>query len=64
MGNQKLKIVNIVVLAKALRLPVRWLKSEAEAGRIPYLKVGRRFLFNIKAVEWALAERASKGGKQ
>jgi hypothetical protein len=35
-----------------------WLKSEAEAGRLPCLRVGRRLLFDADAVEAALLTRA------
>lgn len=46
-------------LARQLGVPVPWLKTEARAGRLPCLKVGRRFLFNPAAVELALADRAA-----
>ena len=50
-------------LAQRLGLPAAWLRAEAEAGRIPSLRAGRRLLFNPEAVEDALIERASEGGK-
>lgn len=45
-------------------LSLVWLKTEAEAGRIPCFKAGRRLLFDPEAVERTLLERAriSKGG--
>lgn len=46
-------------LARHLGLPVSWLKQEAEAGRLPHLKIGRRFVFNLAAVEAVLLERAN-----
>ena len=46
-------------LAQRLNLPVRWLRDEAAAGRIPCLRIGRAFRFNPDAVERALAERAA-----
>lgn len=46
-------------LAQRLRLPVRWLRTEALAGRIPSLEIGRRILFNLDAVRAALAKRAA-----
>lgn len=52
-------------LAQRLGLPAAWLKTEAEQGRIPSLRAGRRLMFNPEAVEQALLERAgnaSKGG--
>ena len=45
-------------LALRLKLPREWLRGEADAGRVPCLKVGNRYLFNLSAVEDALAERA------
>jgi hypothetical protein len=50
--------VKLHALANVLRLPVGWLKSEARAGRIPCLRVGRDLLFDVEAVRAALAERA------
>jgi hypothetical protein len=53
-------LLSLPRLALKLRLPCEWLHQEALAGRLPCLKVGRRFLFNAAAVERALAERAAK----
>jgi hypothetical protein len=52
-------LFNLHALARTLGLSAAWLKAEANAGRIPCLKVGRRLLFNPVAVERALAERAA-----
>lgn len=46
-------------LAYVLNLPADWLKAEAEAGRLPCLRVGERLLFDRPAAEQALAERAA-----
>lgn len=48
-------------LAQRTGLPAPWLKAEAEAGRLPVLRAGRRLLFNIDDVEQALLERSRKG---
>jgi hypothetical protein len=37
----------------------RWLRAQALAGRVPCLKVGRRFLFSVEALGRALAEMAA-----
>jgi len=52
-------------MARLLRVPVRWLRMEAEAGRVPHIRADRAFLFDPDAVERVLLERAqeSKGGK-
>ena len=39
-------------------LTTSWLKAEAEAGRIPCLRAGRRLLFDPLAVDQALLARA------
>lgn len=48
-------------VARALRVPVKWLKTEAENGRIPVVDAGGVFLAEISLVEETLAKRA-KGG--
>ena len=45
-------------MARRLRVPVHWLRDEAEAGRVPSIKADRVFLFDPEAVESALVERA------
>ena len=57
-------LVNLRELARQLRrfgITQDWLKSEAEAGRLPCMRVGKRLLFNVTAVEEALLRRATKG---
>ena len=49
------------MLAKRFRrhgLTLAWLKAEAQAGRLPCLRVGRRLLFDPEAVEHVLLQRA------
>lgn len=36
------------------------LRTEAKAGRIPSLKVGRRMMFHVATVEQALLDRSSQ----
>ena len=52
------KLLPLNRLADRLRLPAKWLKAEAEVGRIPCLRVGRRMLFSLEAVEQALLQQA------
>jgi hypothetical protein len=52
-------LVTLNRLAVHLRLPREWLRTEAVAGRLPCLRVGRKFLFNLQTVERLLAERAA-----
>ena len=46
-------------MARHLRVTVAWLRDEADAGRVPCLKAGPRYLFSPDAVERVLAERAA-----
>lgn len=46
-------------MARRLRVKVSWLKSEADAGRVPCLKADTRYLFAPEAVEKVLADRAA-----
>jgi hypothetical protein len=48
-------------MARRVRVPVRWLRDEAEAGRIPHLRAGKVFLFDPPTVEAVLLERARTG---
>ena len=45
-------------LSRRTGLPAAWLKAEVQAGNLPCLRVGRRFLFSPEAVNAALIERA------
>ncbi|MEE9394449.1 MAG: hypothetical protein V3W41_18290 [Planctomycetota bacterium] len=53
------QLLRLAPLAQKLRLPATWLRDEAQAGRVPCLFVGKRFLFNEKAVIAALLQRAA-----
>jgi hypothetical protein len=52
------RILPLNVVARRLRVPLRWLRAEAEAGRIPSLRADNQFLCDLGAVEAALLERA------
>jgi len=53
-------LLSLARMAHCLGVPQTWLRQEADAGRIPHLKAGSRYLFNPKAVEPLLIERAAK----
>jgi hypothetical protein len=63
--ERKMEIDHILLpagpMARRLRVPVKWLVAEAEAGRVPALRTGRNFLFNSEVVERVLLERAGRG---
>jgi hypothetical protein len=45
--------------AMRLGVPIAWLKAEADAGRVPHLRAGRRLLFKLALVGEALTQRAA-----
>ncbi len=47
-------------MARRLRVPVRWLRNEAEAGRIPHVQAERVLLFDPATVEQVLLDRARR----
>lgn len=47
-------------LARELKISIEWLRDEADAGRIPCLRAGRKRLFNVEAVRQALLRRAAR----
>jgi hypothetical protein len=55
------KLLTVGQMARRLRVPVRWLRAEAEAARIPHVQAERVLLFDPDTVEQVLLERARKG---
>lgn len=51
---------NLLETARILRIPPRWLKHEARAGRVPSIKIGRKLWFNPNAVALQIANRAAE----
>jgi hypothetical protein len=60
-NENTLKLLPLAAMARKLHVPVKWLKAEAEAGRIPHLQADRVLLFNAEIVQSLITERASKG---
>jgi excisionase family DNA binding protein len=61
------RFATIQAVAADLGVPRSYLKREAEAGRLPYIKAGRRLLLDREAVALALSQRAqqsAEGGKR
>ena len=52
------ELTNITGVARKLHVSRQWLEREVAGGRIPFLQAGRRRLFNLSAVQAALAARA------
>ena len=57
MNNDEPKVVGLGAAARLLGVPAKWLRSEAEAGRLPHLKAGDVLLFDPKVVERIVLER-------
>lgn len=57
---QPQKLLRIGPMARRVHVTVAWLRAEADAGRVPCLKAGDRYLFLPESVEAVLAERAAK----
>jgi hypothetical protein len=55
------KLLTLNNLSDRLGISVPWLKREADAGRLPCLRVGRSRMFDLAAVLKVLAERAESG---
>lgn len=53
-------VLSLARMARRLGVTASWLRAEAEAGRIPCLRAGARYLFAPAAVEAVLLERAAK----
>lgn len=49
-------------MARRVRVPAKWLRAEAESGRIPHLKAGNVLLFDPETVERLIAERVRGAG--
>ena len=61
MEHNRSQLLSLPALAAALRLPENWLKAEADAGRLPHIRIGKRYRFALAAVEAALVLRAAGG---
>ncbi|MGE5611215.1 MAG: helix-turn-helix domain-containing protein [Bacillota bacterium] len=63
MENANSQLLSLPALAQVLNLPEAWIKTEADADRIPHLKIGKRYRFNREAVLAVLSQRAARGDK-
>jgi hypothetical protein len=52
------ELLSLARAARRLGLTARWLRAEADAGWVPCLRAGTRYLFDLAALKTALAERA------
>lgn len=54
--------VTVSDAARCLQVPVRWLRNEAEAGKLPHLKADRAMLMHVPTVAAILRDRARGKG--
>lgn len=61
------ELLSMARMARRIGVTQQWLQEQADAGNVPCLKAGKRYLFNAVAVQEALAakaaNRASSGGQ-
>lgn len=55
--------VSLRQAAAQLGLSIVWLRSEAKAGRVPYLQAGNRMKFHLATVEAELIQRSATEGQ-
>jgi hypothetical protein len=54
------RILPLRMMARRLGVTQRWLREQSNAGRIPHLRAGRRYLYAPDAVEAAVAAMAAE----
>ncbi len=59
--NDAPRLLPIRGMAARLFVTVKWLREEADAGRIPCVRAGRAYLFDAETVERVLLRRAEEG---
>ena len=59
---QSQRLLPLSFMARRLRVPVKWLRAEAESGRIPCIVAGSAILFDAQRVEAELLARAQRKG--
>lgn len=59
MTEIKSGLVTLPELARRWRVPVAWLRREADEGRLPHVRAGSQRLFDAATVERLLADRAT-----
>ena len=54
------EVLSLPRMARRLGVTQAWLRAMADAGDVPCLRAGRRYLFNPEAVQAAVAKEAAK----
>ncbi len=58
------EVLSLRRMARRIGTTQAWLREQADAGKIPHLKAGKRYLFHPPSVEKMLADRASNGSER
>jgi hypothetical protein len=53
------ELLSLARMARRLGVMQQWLRDQADAGNVPCLKAGNRYLFNAVAVQDAVAAKAA-----
>ncbi len=54
------ELLSLARMARRVGVTQDWLREQADAGKVPCLLAGKRYLFNAVAVQEALAVQAAK----
>jgi excisionase family DNA binding protein len=54
------EVLNLPRAARRLGVTAKWLRDQADGGKVPCLRAGRRYLFDLDALEKALAREAAR----
>lgn len=54
------ELLSLARMARRLGVTQQWLRQESDAGNVPVLRAGKRYLFNPAAVQETLAAEATK----
>ncbi|PHQ81816.1 MAG: hypothetical protein COB69_03640 [Phycisphaera sp.] len=65
MKNAQTDFVPVYVAAHRLGVPLAWLRREAQAGRVPAVRAGRRWFVHLERTRAKLTQHAdaAKGGE-
>lgn len=53
------QLLPLAHMAHRLQVTAKWLRSEADAGRVPHVRADRVLLFHAETVEAILVKRAT-----
>ena len=63
MNNENANPWPLHAMARRINVPAKWLRAEAEAGRIPALNAGGALLFDPELVEQIIRDRLRKAAE-